>query len=227
MQEVEEIKDFLKSKLLYNHSVQKNLVDNFHKLYYYSQVWKKTTWLNAKVQKCPMDLFVYQEIIAARKPDVIIETGTKYGGSALFMANVCDLIGQGEIITVDIVKEENRPIHKRITYLDGSSVSEAIIKEIQGLIKDKKRIMVILDSDHSKGHVLKELELYYRFVTKDDYLIVEDTNLAGNPVSKSFGAGPYEAVQTFLKTNRMFKIDAEKEKFYLTFNPKGFLRRVK
>jgi len=90
---------------------------------------------------------------------------------------------------------------------------------------DEKAI-VILDSDHGKEHVLDELRIYSRFVSRDSYLIVEDTNLNGHPVNPDFGPGPMEAVQDFLKNNDQFIIDKSREKFYLTFSPGGFLRRV-
>ena len=87
--------------------------------------------------------------------------------------------------------------------------------------------MVILDSDHKMEHVLRELDLYNQFVTKDSYLIVEDTNINGHPVKKEFGKGPMEAVDIFMKNNQEFYIDKSKEKYFLTFNPNGFLKKVK
>jgi len=87
--------------------------------------------------------------------------------------------------------------------------------------------MVILDSDHSKGHVLSELKIYSKFVTKGSYIIVEDTNINNHPVFPDFGPGPMEAVEEFLKENKDFSVDRSREKFYLTFNPKGFLQKRK
>lgn len=197
--------------------------NKFHKFYYNSKVWRRTFWLGTPIQKCPLDLWIYQEIIYKLKPDIIIETGTANGGSALYLANLCDLINNGEVITIDTAVKKNRPKHKRITYLTGSSISSDIIKLVKSLIKNKSKIMVILDSDHSKNHVLKELKIYSNFVTEDSYLIVEDTNINGHPVKLNFGLGPWESVNEFLKDNKNFYIDRTKEKFYLTFNPKGFL----
>lgn len=205
-----------------------NIADEFHKLYYNSsnRTWLNTSWFNIPTEKCPLDLWLYQEIIFKLKPDVIIETGTLKGGSALFLASICDLVNNGRIITMDIKDLEGKPKHKRITYLIGSSTSKEIVEKVTNMIVDDKKVMVILDSNHSKQHVLNELKIYSRFVTKESYIIVEDTNVNGHPVRTDFGPGPMEAVREFLKRNKNFIIDKTKEKFYLTFNPNGYLKRI-
>lgn len=212
-------------------NAEKDIVDKFHKLYYYSYIsggtWANTFWCGIPTQKCPLDLWAYQEIIFEVRPDAIIECGTASGGSALFLASMCDLVGNGEVITIDIEDNEGRPKHKRIEYLLGSSTSKEIVEKVRNLIKDGDKVMVILDSDHHKEHVLNELRIYSHFVTKGSYLIVEDTNLNGHPVFQDFGPGPMEAVEEFLKENKDFVIDRSKEKFYLTFSPKGYLQKVK
>lgn len=207
-----------------------NIVDNFHKLYYYSSAfgmgWKNNFWLGIPIQKNPLDVFVYQELIFAVKPDIIIETGTKIGGSALFFATILDAINKGEVITIDIDHAEKLPQHKRITYLIGNSTDEDIINFISSRVKDKK-VMVILDSDHSKEHVLKELKIYSDMVTVGSYLITEDTNCSGHPVKGIEGEGPLEAVFEFMNFNTNFKIDRNWEKNFFSFNPCGFLKRIK
>ena len=85
--------------------------------------------------------------------------------------------------------------------------------------------MVILDSDHSRDHVLRELELYAPLVTPGCYVVVEDTNVNGHPVVPRFGPGPMEAVQEYLATTDAFEVDRSREKLLLTFNPSGYLRR--
>ena len=205
----------------------KNIIDMFHIFYYNSRVWERTTWMGFPVLKCPLDTWIYQEIICALVPDVIIETGTYYGGSALFMASVCDLIGKGIIITVDIEEQKIKPNHPRINYLSGSSTSKEILDQITNLIGNKKNILVILDSDHSKNHVLNEMRLYSKFVSQDSYLIVEDSNINGHPVRPDFGPGPMEAIEIFMQENRDFMIDRSKEKFFMTQNPKGFLKKIR
>jgi cephalosporin hydroxylase len=207
---------------------EQKIVGEFHKLYFYSKekTWKNNTfWLNIPVAKCPLDLWIYQEIISETKPDVIIETGTAYGGSALFLASICDLTGRGRIITIDIVEQPNRPDHARIKYLSGSSTAEQTVNEVRNLIKHDDRVMVILDSDHCAEHVEQELAIYSRLVSAGCYLIAEDTNINGHPVMPGYGNGPMEAVERFVATEKGFVSDPQREKFFMTFNPKGYLRR--
>lgn len=208
----------------------RRIVKQFHKFYYDANesggTWKDTFWMGTRTAKCPLDLWIYQEIIFEERPDVIIESGTYCGGTTLFLANVCDAVNKGRILTVDIEDSKGKPQHKRITYLVGSSTAEGTVEKIRRMIGSKDKVMVILDSEHHKGHVLNELELYSRFVSKGGYLIVEDTNLNGNPVLPGYGAGPMEAIQEFLKDNKDFVIDKTREKLYLTFNPNGFLQRI-
>jgi cephalosporin hydroxylase len=208
---------------------EQRIVRQFHKLYYYAKqrTWKNNTfWLNVPTAKCPLDLWVYQEIITETKPDIIIETGTAYGGSALFLASICDLLNHGRVITIDIEAQPDRPAHDRIEYLSGSSVAEEIAAKVKGLTTIAGRVMVILDSDHRAEHVLREMEIYGPLVTPGCYLIVEDTNVNGHPVMPLYGAGPMEAVEQFINAQTAFVVDREREKFFMTFNPRGYLRRV-
>lgn len=205
------------------------IINRFHELYYDSGdiTWKNTFFLGIPTLKCPLDLWIYQECIYELKPDIIIESGTANGGSALFLASICDLVNNGEIITIDIENKIDRPIHKRIKYLLGSSTSEEIVEDVKKLIKEKNKIMVILDSDHNKEHVLNELRIFGKFINKGSYIIIEDTNINGHPVFPQYGPGPMEAVEEFMKENKDFVIDRNKEKFYMTFNPYGYLKKIK
>ena len=205
---------------------QGETVGAFHRLYYDSarRTWSNTYWFGTATQKCPLDLWVYQEILHELRPEVIVETGTADGGSALYLASVCDLLGKGEIVTVDVV-ERPRPAHERITYLTGSSTAPEIVSRVTELVGGKAPAMVILDSDHSRDHVRDELRSYAPLVSSGSYLIVEDTNVNGHPVLPDFGPGPMEAVEEFLRESGEFSVDDSREKFFLTFNPKGFLRK--
>ena len=207
--------------------ISREAAREFHRVYFdlCTDTWCNTKWLGVPVQKCPLDMWVYQEIMAEIRPDLVVETGTADGGSALFLASVCDSLGAGRILTVDIKKSPLRPEHERIEYLVGSSVQDEVVARAREAASGAKCVMVILDSDHRKPHVLEELRLYGPLVTSGSYMIVEDTNLNGHPVHPGHGPGPMEAVETFLADRADFERDPSREKFMLTFNPKGYLRR--
>jgi cephalosporin hydroxylase len=203
------------------------LIDQFHTLYYdgRERTWGNTYWLGHHVLKCPLDLWAYQEILHEVQPELIIETGTYQGGSALFLASICDLLGGGQVLTIDVDRREGRPRHPRITYLTGSSTSNGILRQVRRRAEGASRVLVILDSGHAKEYVLAELHAYAPLVTTGSYLIVEDTNLNGHPVDSDHGPGPAEAVAEFLQGNDAFVRDESREKFMLTFNPGGYLKK--
>ena len=136
-----------------------------------------------------------------------------------------DLIGHGRIITIDIEARQNRPQHPRITYLLGSSTSDEIFRQVKALIPPDATVMVVLDSDHSRDHVLRELRRFHPLVSAGQYLVVEDTNVNGHPVFPEHGPGPMEALDIFLAENNDFEIDPSREKYLITFNPRGYLRK--
>lgn len=206
-------------------------IDGFHDLYYSGlnsegPIYARTYWMNVLCLKCPLDLWIYQEMIAEMRPDLIIETGTHMGGSALFMAHMLDIVGHGEVITIDILDYPDRPIHPRIKYVQGSSSDPELIHSILDSHPSETRL-IILDSDHSKQHVLAEMNLLASYVSIGSYMIVEDTNINGHPVLPSFGEGGFEAVEDFLNYHQNFEIDQTREKFLMTFNPRGYLKRVR
>jgi cephalosporin hydroxylase len=209
---------------------ESEVVADFHRLYYdaYKQggTWYATSWLGVPTWKLPLDLWIYQEILHEIRPDLIVETGTAFGGSAFYLASLCDILRGGEVMSIDVKEDPKRPRHERITYLLGSSTSEEIVSKVKARAAGAKTVLVILDSDHSRKHVLAEIGTYAPLVTRGSYLIVEDTNVNGHPVYPDFGPGPMEAVEDFLKASRDFQVDTTREKFLLTFNPRGYLRRV-
>jgi len=212
------------------HKAEQLIVDAFHTLYYDGltddhPIYKETYWMGVPCEKCPLDLWIYQEILAEVRPDLIIETGTRFGGSALFMAHILDLLGNGHIITIDVDDSITRPTHPRIHYVHGSSADAALLTPLL-TARDAQTCLVILDSDHSYAHVLQEMAILAPYVSVGSYLIVEDTNVNRHPVFETFGPGPYEAVTTFLQTHPQFVVDEAREKFLLTFNPRGFLKRL-
>ena len=204
------------------------IVDQFHTLYYHADPhpWEATYYRGHRILKLPLDLWIYRVLIDELAPSLIIETGTRFGGSALWFADQLELLGHGQVVTIDIEAWSTRPKHPRITYLDGSSTDPAVHARIEALLPtDGGNVMVVLDSDHSRDHVLAELETLSRFVTPGSYLLVEDTNVNGHPVLPDFGPGPMEAVVEFLTNHTEFKRDASREMFYFTMHPQGFLRR--
>ncbi len=168
--------------------IEQNIVDEFHKLYYdnRNRTWSNTYWMGVPLEKVPLDLWIYQEIIYETIPDIIIETGTGRGGSALFLANMFDVAqimarysGKGRVLTIDIEIRDNKPgpIHGRIWYLMGNSVSNDVVENVKKHIGHEDKVMVILDSAHDKEHVIKEMLIYGKFVSVGCYLIVEDSNV--------------------------------------------------
>jgi cephalosporin hydroxylase len=156
---------------------------------------------------------------------LIVETGTAFGGSALFLAHALDQIGSGRVITIDLEPRSGRPEHERITYVAGSSIDPGVTQSVADAAASAKTVMVILDSDHSRDHVLAEMRMLGPLVTPGSFLIVEDTNLNGHPVEPHYGPGPMEAVNAFLSERGDFEIDPRWEKFFLSFSPRGYLRR--
>ncbi|MBV8166925.1 MAG: class I SAM-dependent methyltransferase [Alphaproteobacteria bacterium] len=187
-----------------------------------------TSWFGYLAVKCPLDLWVYQELLVRHRPDLIVECGTSFGGSALFLATMCELLDHGRILSIDIdaSKAEIRPRHPRIQYLAGSSTDPDIVGEAVRQAAMVDRVMVILDSDHTQTHVAGELDAYHGLVRKGGYLIVEDTNVNGHPTEPGFGPGPMEALDAFLAQHPEFVIDSACERFLMTCNPRGYLVRV-
>jgi cephalosporin hydroxylase len=186
-----------------------------------------TRFLGVQTLKYPSDLWVYQEIVAETLPDLIVETGTWQGGSALYLATICDAIGHGRVISIDTDPQGPLPEHPRLTYLTGSSVAPEVVERVRAEVRDAERVMAILDADHNREHVLAELDVYSDLVTPDCYLVVEDTNVNGNPVLPEHGPGPGEAVAEFLARDDRYDPDRERERLLITANPGGYLRRLR
>jgi cephalosporin hydroxylase len=209
-----------------------DLVAEFNRLYYHGPhgrpLFETTTWLGVPILKCPLDLWVYQEILAATRPEVIVETGVLYGGSALYLAGICDLLGMGRVVACDITLQNVLPAvrrHPRIELLEGSSVDPQIVGQIAEQCRGR-RTMVVLDSDHACSHVLAELRAYSPLVSPGCYLICEDTNVNGHPSFPEHGPGPYEAVQAFLSEAEGWSVDHHCERLLVTFNPSGYLLKA-
>ena len=199
-------------------------------------------WLGRPIIQYPQDIIAMQEIIWRVKPDLIVETGIAHGGSLIFHASMLELLGGSRaVVGVDVdirahnrVEIEKHPMFKRITMIEGSSVDENIAQEVCDFAKDKKQILVVLDSMHTHDHVLRELELYSPLVTKESYLVVFDTVIEDMPADffpdRPWGKGnnPKTAVWEFLRNNKRFEIEKMIEnKLLITVSPDGYLKCVK
>ena len=208
-----------------------DVIDDFHIAAYNAgtegRSWGGATYMGVKLWKWPGDLQLYQELVWELKPKTIIETGTAYGGSALFFAHLLDGLGAGKVVSVDMKAVENSyPKHPRISYFGGrSSTDSKVLDAVQyhyNFFGDP--VLLILDSDHAKAHVLGELKAYASFVPPNSWLVVEDTNVNGHPVYPEHGPGPQEALDEWLPKHPDFRLDEARASKYL-FSMHAWLRR--
>ncbi len=200
------------------------------------------TWLGRPLIQLPQDVLGMQEIIWKVQPDLIIETGIAHGGSLVFYASMLELLGgNGQVLGIDIdIREHNRgeiekhPLCKRIKMIEGSSTDEDTVKKVCDFARGKNPVLLILDSNHTHAHVLKELNRYSPLVTKGSYLVVFDTIIEDMPEDffpdRPWGKGnnPKTAVWEFLKANDRFVIDKTVEsKLLITAAPDGYLNCIK
>jgi cephalosporin hydroxylase len=208
--------------------------------YDYTYLW---TWMGVPIIQLPADIMATQEVIFATKPDVIIETGVARGGSVIFMASLLELIGKGKVVGIDIdIRAHNRdtierhPMNKRITLIEGPSVGATTIERVRAEIPAGASVMVVLDSDHSRDHVLAELRCYGRLVTRGQFLIVADTivghideNRALKNRSKVWFRGnePLAALTAYLAETDRFVVDEViNGKLIISSSPGGYLRCI-
>lgn len=199
------------------------------------------SWMGRPIIQYPQDMMATQEILWVVQPDLVIETGIAHGGSLIFYASVLELIGKGKVLGIDIeIRPHNRqaieshPMFKRISMIEGSSISEDVLKQVRKTTEGKQTILVVLDSNHTHKHVLKELELYSAFVTRNSYLIVFDTIIEDMPneffLDRPWAKGdnPKTALLEFLKTHDEFVVDEGVEhKLLITVAPCGYLKRIR
>ncbi|MEO7726678.1 MAG: CmcI family methyltransferase [Burkholderiales bacterium] len=189
-------------------------------------ILRNTSYFGVKTLKSPMDAWVYQEILFEYRPDVIVEIGNACGGSALYLAHLCDILGNGRIIGLDL-GHDNVPAsvkeHPRITFIDGDACQN--FARVEAMILPSERVLVIEDSSHTFENTLNVLRLYSKFTALGDYFIVEDS-ICHHGLRVGPDPGPYEAIEAFVLENRDFEIDRSREHFFLTWNPKGYLKRT-
>ncbi len=182
------------------------------------------TYKGIRIVKFPSDIWLLQEIIHKTKPEIIVEVGTLYGGTALYLADLCETLGHGHIITVDngelLGYVPTFPGQARITPLMGNC--EDLYPKVKELTTGKTT-MVILDCCHYAEHVTTELHTYGTLVTPGQYLIVEDTDVHG--IGPQNRPGPQIALEQFLQNNTDYEQDLKQHKYLVTTNPGGYLKR--
>jgi cephalosporin hydroxylase len=209
------------------------VLKQFQVLWYGSRyTWPMNTFLGIATEQNPLDCWIIQEILFYTKPDYVVECGSFKGGSAaLWACYLKEVNKNGRVISIDIedrMQEARKlPIVKeRVEFLVGSSTAPEIVAMVKSRVAGK-HVLVVLDSLHTREHVLSELKLYSPLAQKGDFIVVQDTNINGNPVYPEFGPGPSEAVADFLSTTDAFVRDRACERLLMTFCPGGFLKRVK
>lgn len=184
-------------------------------------------WMGTLAWKNPLDAWIYQEILHEVRPDVVVEIGSAAGGSTLFLAHILELLGRGIVVSVDIDRSSFNVSHERIVTITGDSAASDTVQQVSELCRDKS-VIVIHDGGHRKEEVLRDLALYSPLVTVGSYLIVEDgivdvVRLSDRTLAED---GPLAATEHFLRETPNFEADHSRERYVLTYNPRGYLRRT-
>jgi cephalosporin hydroxylase len=195
------------------------------------------TWLGIPIIQYPTDIVMMQELLWKLRPDVVVEPGIAHGGSAVLHASVLELLGHGSVIGVDVeIRQYNKaailshPMSSRIKLIEGSSVDPATLAQVRTLVGSAPRVVVVLDSNHTREHVARELECYSPLVSPGSYLVVMDGAMGmmadiprGKPEWKD--DNPLLAIQDFVREHPEWEIDPHYTRMLVTASPKGFLRR--
>jgi cephalosporin hydroxylase len=194
-------------------------------------------WLGVPIIQLPSDIVAMQELIWKLRPELIIECGVAHGGSAILYASLLELIGHGEVIAVDCeIRQYNRvalmshPLSRRIRLVEASSIAPETAARLRMMAAGREPVLVVLDSNHSAGHVQRELDLYHDLVTAGSYIVVMDGAQAhvwdtpgGKPEWRT--SHPLAAIEEFLAAHQEFEEDPHYGRFEVTSSPRGFLRR--
>jgi cephalosporin hydroxylase len=201
----------------------------FGREFHWSELWRqRVTWRGVACWQCPLDLWSYQQIIFATRPQAIVECGIAAGGTTLFVADLLDILGDGFVhgVDKDLASLDVRVAgHPRVRTIAGDSVDPCVIEQIRDSVRGL-RTMVVLDSAHESEHVLAELRAYAGVVSPGCYLVCEDAILDRPDIPSISGySGPFHAIQQFLAERTDFIAD-DACVLGATFNPGGYLRRL-
>jgi|TARA_B100000795_G_scaffold188790_1_gene143651 cephalosporin hydroxylase len=243
-----------KNFLELNNKISKNLFTKKDYLSLYKVFLKKTLtkriahqtlWFGEPILQLPQDLMIFQELIFKSKPDYIIEVGIAWSGSLIYYSSILNILGGKKVIGIDnfVPKEIEKRIQKfsklknRIKIIKGISTDPKVLIKLKSIIKNSKKMIVHLDSDHSEQNVLKELNIYSKLLKKGSFLICGDTHielfkndLHGKNKKYSKGDNPMTALKIFLKSSegKKFKQDTSfQDRYLLTLNPFGILKKIR
>lgn len=210
--------------------------------------WQSLSWLGVQILQLPEDLIRMQEVLFRLKPDLIIETGLFAGGSAIFFASMCRLVGNGRVVSIDKSIPEgirrtvqSHPLGNSVTLIEGSSTDDRVVDDVRKIVDQLApgaTVMVFLDSHHSRDHVLKELQLYSDFVSVESYIVAADGVLeilydTPEGSSKWINDNPARAALEFVATNPKFVIERPPALFNdhavvesLSYWPNAWIKRV-
>lgn len=204
------------------------------------------SWLGRPIIQLPEDLLRIQEVIHAVKPDVVVETGVAHGGSLVFYASLCRAMDKGRVIGIDIeIRPHNRAaieahdLSPLITLVEGSSIAPEVVGAVRGLIRPGERVLVVLDSRHTRDHVLAELEAYGPLVAPGSFIVACDGimgEIAGAPRTQPDWTwnNPAEAARVFVARHPEFRIEEPRAPFNegaiterVTYWPSAFVKRLR
>jgi cephalosporin hydroxylase len=192
-----------------------------------TRILNHTTYFGIRTLKSPVDFWIYQEILFETRPDFVIEIGNCCGGSTLALAHLCDCLGKGQVVALDLSHEAVPELvrrHPRIHLIEGDACQS--FAKVRGLVLRGAGVMVIEDSAHTFENTLGVLNTYSPLIQPGGYFIVED-GIINHGLDGGPSPGPYEAIAAFVENHPDFEIDRNRESFLITWNPKGYLRRVR
>lgn len=229
---------------LYSTEAFKIISEIWIKQHWNSSLYKSFSWFGFPIWQLPEDLLRLQEAILNIRPDVIIETGLNLGGSSIFFASLCKLMGKGRVLSIDInvlpsIKEKisNTQFADIITLIEGDSVSTNVVNQVNLNLKPEDSVFIFLDSNHTKEHVLDELNIYSKLVSKGSYIVACDGIMkilsnTPNGLREWYWNNPLSAIDEFLKNNNEFSIKKPQIMYEtnssiddLTFWPNAWLLR--